>query len=63
MINLKIARIKARMTQKQLEVATGIKVRTIKSYETGQNTPPTKNLIKLADTLKVTTDFLLERGE
>ena len=61
MINFKIARIKAKMTQQDLADATGITKRTIKNYETGARNMTVPNLIKIADALNVTTDFLLGR--
>lgn len=61
MLNFKLARIKARMTQQELGDATGITKRTIKNYETGARNMTVPNLIKIANALNVTTDFLLER--
>lgn len=61
MKRLRMARIEKEINQQELANLTGIKLRTIRSYETGQASPPIKNLVKLADALGTSTDYLLGR--
>jgi transcriptional regulator with XRE-family HTH domain len=46
-------------TQKQLAAQLGIRFQLLNNYEGGQHSPPAENLIKLADVLKTTIDYLL----
>lgn len=48
-----------RLTQKQLAQRCGLSEATLSRYITNQRTPNAKNLKILADTLYVTTDYLL----
>lgn len=50
------------LTMKQLGEAVGAAESTISQYETGKRKPDYKTLIKLAEYLGVSTDYLL-RGE
>lgn len=61
MINLKIERIKRKMTQKQLAEILSVTERHISRYESGNFYPTVEKLIKLADIFNVTTDYLLGR--
>lgn len=64
MINLKIARIKKGLTQKQLANIAGVSSdRDIGRYEAGDVNPPIPRLIKMADALDVTVDYLLGRNK
>ena len=64
MINLKIARIRKGLTQKELANIVGVSSeRDIGRYEAGTVNPPIPRLIKMADTLEVTTDYLLGREQ
>jgi len=58
------ARIKAlrkarRWPQKELASLLGIRFQQLNKYESGSNTPPAEMLIKLADALSTSTDYLL----
>lgn len=48
-----------------LAVATelGIELRSYRNYESGNREPSLATLVKLADLLEVSTDYLLCRGE
>lgn len=62
MINLKIARIRKGLTQKQLADIIGVSSNCdIARYESGKVSPPIPKLIAMADALEVTTDYLLGR--
>lgn len=60
-MNIKIARIQKRMSQKQLGEMLGVTYQTVSRWENGAMLPTTENLIKLSDILGVSTDFLLGR--
>ena len=49
------------MDLRQIDVAlaTGIDQKTLSNYETGKTNPDSYSIIKLAELLKVTTDYLL----
>ena len=59
MINIKIARIKKGLTQKQLAKLLGLEYATISRWETGANNIPSDKLIQLAKILETSTDYLL----
>lgn len=61
MINLKIARIKKNLTQKQVSEKLGVNLNTVSRWETGSNPIPIDKLLILADWFEVTTDYLLNR--
>ena len=46
-------------SQKQLATQLDIRFQLLNKYEGGQHIPPAETLIKLADTLKTTVDYLL----
>lgn len=50
------------LTQEALATLLGVERTTVTMWESGQNTPPTKYLVTLADALGCTLDDLL-RGE
>lgn len=54
-------RVKKGMSQQELGSAIGVTKVSICGYESGGRIPNLDNLIKLADTLGTTTDFLLGR--
>jgi len=51
------------ITQDKLEELTGIKRSTIAGYASGASSPKYEQLVLLADTLKVSTDYLLGRTD
>lgn len=56
-------KINRKLLQKEIAEAVGISVRTYQRYETGERTPDTDTLIKLADYFDVSTDYLLGRTD
>lgn len=56
---IKHYRIAKNITQKELSKLTGIHIVTIKKYETDALTPLSKQLIKIAEALNISTDELL----
>ena len=56
---LKFAREEEGWTQTELALKVGLKPSAISHFENGRRKPSTKNLVLLANALKVTTDFLL----
>lgn len=59
MFNLKIARLRRGLSQKELAEIIGVKNTAISRWESGYNKISTGKLIKLAQVLEVSTDFLL----
>jgi len=57
--NLKIARIKKGLKQKELAALLSVSDKTISNYEAGVREPDVKTLIKLAQILNVSTDYLI----
>ena len=51
------------MTQKELASKIGVTEVTISRYVTGERTPQTDIIVKIADALHSTTDYLLGRTE
>lgn len=62
MISQKIreARKDAKLTQNQLAVKVGTTKATISNYENRYSTPSNEMLVKLSETLNVSTDYLLD---
>lgn len=58
---LKTARKAAQLTQTDLAKRAGLMQRQISDYEKGKQTPSIETLMKLAEALNVTTDWLLGR--
>ncbi|WP_081652939.1 helix-turn-helix domain-containing protein [Candidatus Stoquefichus massiliensis] len=58
---LKKIRIERKMSQYDVEKATGIDRTTISAYETGIREPSLNNLYKLADLYLVSLDFMCGR--
>lgn len=61
MEQLRIIREKRNITQVRLSIAAEVSQETISSYESGKTFPSAKTLIKLANFLNTSTDYLLER--
>lgn len=58
---VKELRIKRGMSQQELGTAIGVTKVSVCGYENGTRLPNLENLIRLADVLETTTDFLLGR--
>ena len=61
--NLKKARKNKKYTQLMLAEKIGVSRSCISMWETGESQPDNQTLMKLADALCVTTDYLLGRKE
>lgn len=61
MEQLRIIREKRNLTQLRISTAAEVSQETISSYESGKTFPSAKTLIKLADFLNTSTDYLLGR--
>lgn len=59
--NLRYVRMQRHMTQQALADAVNLALRSYQCYEQGTREPSLDMLVKLADTLRVSTDFLLGR--
>lgn len=59
--NLKTAREKAGITQKQVALMLGSNVPTISDYERGEVAPSFRNLARLSNILKVSIDSLIKQ--
>lgn len=62
MINLRKARLAIDITQQELADKVGITRKTLNMYEKGHREPSASVIVKLADQLHVTTDYLLGRN-
>lgn len=62
-VKLRQARQLKKLSQGQLAQRIGADVHRISKYERGASVPPTAMLVKLADVLDVTTDYLIRGGE
>ena len=58
---LREARLNIDLTQLELSIAAGINPTQLSHFETGNRMPSVVNIIKLADALDVSIDWLLER--
>ena len=56
---LKTLRKQKAWSQKELAAKVGIRFQQLNKYESGLNTPPAEMLVRLADVLAVSVDFLL----
>lgn len=63
MKRLKQLRETRNMTQIRLAIELGVSQETISGYENGKATPPADMLIKIADILDTSVDYLLERTQ
>ena len=63
MNRIKELRKKRNITQIRLSIATEVSQETISAYETGKAEPKMDKLVRIADFLNTTTDYLLERTD
>ncbi len=63
MENLKKIRIKRKVTQVKLAEIANVTQETISAYESGKAYPSVETLIKIADFLNTSTDYILDRIE
>ena len=63
MNRIKELRKKRNITQIRLSIATEVSQETISAYENGRAEPKMDKLIRIADFLNTTTDYLLERTD
>lgn len=63
MKNLKNYRNEKGITQIRLSIAAEVSQETISAYESGKAMPSAETLIKIADFLGVSVDFLLDRTD
>ena len=61
MNRIKELRKKRNITQIRLSIAAEVSQETISAYENGKAEPKMEKLIRIADFLNTTTDYLLER--
>ncbi len=61
MENLKNIRDKRNVTQVRLSMAIDVSQETISAYESGKSMPSAETLIRIADFLNTSTDYLLGR--
>lgn len=62
-MRLKEIRNKKNITQIRLSIAAEVSQETISAYESGKALPSAETLIKIADFLDVSIDYLLERTD
>ena len=63
MENLKKMRMKRKVTQVKLAEIANVTQETISAYESGKAYPSVETLIKIADFLNTSTDYILDRIE
>ena len=63
MKRIKELRKKRHITQIRLSIATEVSQETISAYENGKAEPKMEKLVRIADFLNTTTDYLLERTD
>ena len=61
--NLKHLRKSKGYTQIAVQMKTGVEQALLSKYETGERTPPTETLVRLADFYGVSVDYILCRTE
>ncbi|MBQ3202058.1 MAG: helix-turn-helix transcriptional regulator [Clostridia bacterium] len=61
--NLKILRKSKGYTQIALQMKTGIEQSLLSKFESGERTPPTETLVRLADFYDVSIDYILCRTD
>lgn len=61
--NLKLLRKSKGYTQIALQMKTGIEQSLLSKFESGERTPPTETLVRLADFYDVSIDYILCRTE
>ena len=60
---LREVRVKRGLTQQNMSDKIGVALRSYQCYETGSRTPSFDLLIAIADTLEISTDYLLCRDD
>ena len=60
MKNIRIAREKRGLSQKQVAITLGVSAPAVSDWESGKKTPSSENLLKLSALLDVSIDYLLE---
>ena len=60
---LKELRCQKTLTQKELAIMTEVGERTIQRFENSESEPTLSNIIKLADALEVSIDYLVGRTD
>jgi len=63
MDRIRILREKKKITQVRLSIEAGVAQETISAYENGRAEPSNEKLIRIANFLNTTTDYLLERTD
>lgn len=63
MNRIKELRKKRNITQIRLSIAAEVSQETISAYENGKAEPKMEKLVRIADFLNTTTDYLLERTD
>ena len=63
MKNLKKLRIEKNITQIRLSIEAEVTQETISAYESGKSLPSAETLIKIADYLDTSIDYLLDRTD
>lgn len=61
--NLKLLRKNKGYTQIALQMKTGIEQSLLSKFESGERTPPTDTLVRLADFYDVSIDYILCRTD
>ena len=61
--NLRILRKSKGYTQIALQMKTGIEQSLLSKFESGERTPPTETLVRLADFYDVSIDYILCRTD
>lgn len=61
--NLKELRQSRGLTQLAVQMKTGIEQALLSKFETGERTPPTETLIRLAEFYNVSIDYILCRTD
>lgn len=61
--NLKLLRKNKGYTQIALQMKTGIEQSLLSKFESGERTPPTETLVRLADFYDVSVDYILCRTD
>lgn len=61
--NLKLLRKNHGYTQIALQMKTGIEQSLLSKFESGERTPPTETLVRLAEFYDVSIDYILCRTE
>ena len=61
--NLKLLRKSKGYTQIALQMKTGIEQSLLSKFESGERTPPTETLVRLADFYDVSIDYILCRTD